>query len=76
VILCRDGVLNVVLPEPLADAAAAPTPPAEAQRRELEGLLQQCGWRIRGEGGAAERLGIKPTTLEWRLKKLGIHRPR
>jgi transcriptional regulator with GAF, ATPase, and Fis domain len=78
VILCSDGVLNVMLPDPLVGGPAAPAqaPPAAAQRQELESLLQQCGWRIRGEGGAAARLGIKPTTLEWRLKKLGINRPR
>ena len=33
------------------------------------------GWRIRGTGGAADVLGLKPTTLEARMAKLGIHRP-
>jgi transcriptional regulator with GAF, ATPase, and Fis domain len=36
--------------------------------------LPQTGWRIRGSGGAAELLGIKPTTLDSRIKKLGIRR--
>ena len=35
-----------------------------------------CGWRIRGVDGAAERLGLRPTTLETRMAKLGIKRPR
>jgi len=32
------------------------------------------GWRVRGEGGAAQILGLKPTTLESRMQKLGISR--
>jgi len=36
--------------------------------------LGQTGWRVRGEGGAAELLEIKPTTLEARMKKLNIER--
>ena len=32
------------------------------------------GWRIRGKNGAAEILGLKPTTLESRMAKLGIRR--
>jgi len=38
--------------------------------------LDQTGWRIRGPGGAAALLGLKPTTLESRIKKLGLERPR
>ena len=36
---------------------------------------QQCGWRINGKGNAAERLGIHPNTLRFRMKKLGLRRP-
>jgi len=39
-------------------------------------VLVACDWKIRGEGGAAERLGLKRTTLQSRMKKLGIQRPR
>jgi formate hydrogenlyase transcriptional activator len=38
-------------------------------------VLEMSGWRIRGRSGAAEMLGLKPTTLESRLEKLGIRRP-
>jgi transcriptional regulator with GAF, ATPase, and Fis domain len=38
-------------------------------------VLERTGWRIRGIGGAAELLGLKPTTLEARMKKLRIRRP-
>lgn len=38
--------------------------------------LRATDWRIRGKGGASEILKIKPTTLEARVKKLGIQRPK
>jgi transcriptional regulator with GAF, ATPase, and Fis domain len=41
----------------------------------MRSVLEGCGWRIRGNGGAAERLGLKPSTLETRMTKLGIRRP-
>jgi transcriptional regulator with GAF, ATPase, and Fis domain len=39
-------------------------------------VLETTGWRIRGIGGAAELLGLQPTTLETRMIKLGLSRPR
>jgi formate hydrogenlyase transcriptional activator len=47
----------------------------EIERRHMQQVLQNTRWRIRGKGGAAETLGLKPTTLEARMKKLGIVRP-
>jgi transcriptional regulator with GAF, ATPase, and Fis domain len=46
-----------------------------AERRHILTVLQKCGWRIHGPGGAAEVLGLKRTTLHSRMKKLGIKRP-
>ncbi len=37
--------------------------------------LERTNWRIRGRGGAAEILGLKPTTLESRMARLGLLRP-
>ena len=37
--------------------------------------LEECRWRINGAGNAAERLGLHPNTLRFRMKKLGIARP-
>jgi transcriptional regulator with GAF, ATPase, and Fis domain len=54
------------------------TPEREMVRREKENLLRalrQTEWRIYGAGGAAELLGLKPTTLISRLKKFGLKRP-
>jgi DNA-binding NtrC family response regulator len=47
----------------------------DAQRAHIIRVLDECGWKIRGKGGAAERLGLKRTTLHSRMKKLGIQRP-
>jgi len=46
-----------------------------ARRAHILNVLERTGWRIRGAGGAAECLGLKPTTLEAQMKKLGIRRP-
>jgi transcriptional regulator with GAF, ATPase, and Fis domain len=48
---------------------------ADIERDHIQSVLNSTAWRIRGEGAAAERLGLKPTTLEARMKKLGIERP-
>lgn len=47
----------------------------EVEAEHLRAVLQGTHWRIRGKRGAAEIIGLKPTTLEARMKKLGIHRP-
>jgi PAS domain S-box-containing protein len=47
----------------------------DAQRIHITRVLEECGWKIRGKDGAAERLGLKRTTLQSRMKKLGIKRP-
>jgi transcriptional regulator with GAF, ATPase, and Fis domain len=49
---------------------------AEVERAHIEKVLQACDWKIRGKDGAAEYLGLKRTTLQSRMKKLGIDRPR
>jgi transcriptional regulator with GAF, ATPase, and Fis domain len=49
----------------------------EIQRRERENLwmvLEKTGWKIKGADGAAELLGVKPTTLISRIKKMGLKR--
>ena len=46
----------------------------DVQAAHIRSVLDSCGWRIRGASGAAEQLGIKPTTLESRMVKLGIRK--
>ena len=46
----------------------------DVETQHITAVLNQVGWRVRGRGGAAERLGMKPTTLDSRMAKLGIRR--
>ena len=48
---------------------------ADVEKEHVLHIVESCGWRIRGVDGAAERLGLRPTTLETRMAKLGITRP-
>jgi len=45
------------------------------ERQNLENALARCGWRIAGARGAAQLLGLSPSTLSYRMKQLGIARP-
>ena len=63
----RSGVREAAEPEALVTLA-------ENERRHIERVLRATEGRIYGEGGAAAILGLPPTTLQSRMKKLGIHR--
>jgi len=90
VILARGGALDFELPlanQPLLAPSAAlardaPEPEflteAELQRRERDNLLlvlKKTNWKIKGPDGAAELLGVKPTTLLSRMSKWGLKKP-
>jgi len=47
----------------------------DAERHAIQRALELSGWRISGHAGAADTLGLKPTTLHAKMKKLGIRRP-
>jgi formate hydrogenlyase transcriptional activator len=69
--------LTIALPRPHAQTAApgkAVTRLADVEREHILNVLESTGWRIRGEGGAAERLGLRPTTLETRMARIGLKR--
>ena len=53
--------------EPLKDLAAT-------ERDHILRVLRETGWRIEGSSGAAAILKLHPSTLRFRIKKLGIHR--
>jgi PAS domain S-box-containing protein len=91
VITSRDGRLNLdrALPESISSMAAALAVDGAAATRvrtakELEELernniiaaLEAADWKVAGETGAANLLGVKPTTLSSRMKSLGIERKR
>ena len=47
----------------------------DVERAHILGVLEDCGWVIKGNSNAAEQLGLHPSTLANRMKKLGIKRP-
>ncbi len=79
VILAKGPILKIALP----NGACQTTMPAKPAMGTLENVerdhivrtLEATGWRVRGQGGAAEILGLKPSTLESRMIKLNIRRP-
>src|SRR5262245_28295922 len=63
---------------PMASVAAGQRSPKliDVETDHIRRVLESTSWRIRGAGGAADRLGLKPTTLETRMAKLGLTRPK
>jgi DNA-binding NtrC family response regulator len=66
-----------VRPSPGAEAAGSGRVLTDAEVRRLEAdniraALQRAGGKVSGPGGAAELLGIKPTTLASRIKAFGL----
>jgi transcriptional regulator with GAF, ATPase, and Fis domain len=45
------------------------------ERQHITDVLEQTKWRVSGDKGAAKILGLNATTLEARMKKLGVERP-
>jgi formate hydrogenlyase transcriptional activator len=76
-IVATDMRLSIALPpQAKLTVRASLTKIADVQKAHIQSVVESCGWRIRGAGGAAERLGLRPTTLETRMAKLGLRRPR
>lgn len=79
-ILARGGQIRIDLPEQvpayrIANAAAQVVTEdgrRDRDRANILAALEACGGKIFGHGGAAELLGVKPTTLASRIKTLGI----
>ncbi len=68
--------LSLALPAPTMAATKRSVKLVDVEKEHIRSVLESTGWRIRGTGGAAERLGLRPTTLETRLAKLGLRRPK
>jgi transcriptional regulator with GAF, ATPase, and Fis domain len=74
VITSEEGKLNIEVP--IKDNCIEPTKPLEEFERDyVLKSLQNSGWIIEGPQGAAHRLGLKPSTLRNRMRKLHIRRP-
>jgi transcriptional regulator with GAF, ATPase, and Fis domain len=78
VVLSKNGVLPNPLVASGRPAMALPTPTTlrDSERALILRTLQQVDWVIGGPNGAARKLDIKRTTLNHRIRKLGISRPR
>jgi formate hydrogenlyase transcriptional activator len=74
VILSKDGRLRIEPPRVRPDSGSSARL-SDVEREHLRSVLESSGWRVRGPGGAAERLGLKPSTLEGRMVKLALRRP-
>jgi transcriptional regulator with GAF, ATPase, and Fis domain len=78
VILSRTNRLELddALPAPLAGPRTTLTRTLEdIEREHILSVLESVGWRVSGDHGAGKILGLKRTTLEARMSKLGITRP-
>jgi PAS domain S-box-containing protein len=65
---------GVALKAQVPALSAQPSRLADFEADHIRKVLDSTNWRVRGTGGAAERLGLKPTTLESRMARLGIRR--
>jgi formate hydrogenlyase transcriptional activator len=75
-IVANSSRLTIALPQGAAAAARRSVRLADVEKEHIKSVLDSTGWRIRGVDGAAERLGLKATTLETRMAKVGLQRPR
>jgi DNA-binding NtrC family response regulator len=77
-IMSPGGVLDAA--ELLAPAARASAEPAgdgtleDVERAHIRRVLESASWQIEGDEGAARKLGVNPSTLRGRMRKLGIRR--
>ncbi len=69
------GVLKSLTARP-ARAPTADNTLADAERQHILRVLRDTNWVLGGSGGAAAKLGMKRTTLQSKMKKLNIARPR
>ena len=58
-----------------SDPSVAAVTLADAEREHILSALEETGWVLGGPKGAAARLGMKRSTLQWKMKRLGISRP-
>jgi formate hydrogenlyase transcriptional activator len=67
--------LDVRIPTIVSEDPVTSPALEDVERKHILSVLEKSRWRLTGQGGAAERLGLKRTTLYSRMKKLGIKRP-
>jgi transcriptional regulator with GAF, ATPase, and Fis domain len=73
-IVSKSKNLEVHVPKGASSETDTPGNLQDMERLHLVSVLEKTGWRLAGPGGAAEVLGLKRTTLQAKIKKLGIKR--
>ena len=74
VILSPGPVLRVTIPEVPCDCACESSSDDDPEREKILEALRLTGGKVSGPVGAAAKLGLRRTTLQSRMKKLGIER--
>ena len=74
-IVTTGSTLRIELPDLTPTENAQMRTYEDAQKKHAMEILNLTNWRIRGKNGAAEILDLKPTTLEAKMKKMGLKRP-
>lgn len=75
-ILLNSPQLSIDIPKAMvSNASKERLTLRDIEIQHIRKILEEASWRIRGKSGAAEILGLKPTTLETMMAKLGIVRP-
>jgi formate hydrogenlyase transcriptional activator len=74
-IVSSGKTLELRVPAIVSGESVASQALEDIERKHILSVLEKSRWRLTGPGGAAEHLGLKRTTLQSRMKKLGIKRP-
>ena len=74
-IISKGNALNVEMPAFKASDRLSEATLQDVEKNHIMQVLKKTRWRVKGKNNAAEILGLKPTTLHSRMKKLGIKRP-
>jgi transcriptional regulator with GAF, ATPase, and Fis domain len=73
-IVSRGKTLDVQVPKHESSKPDAPRNLGDVERKHIMAVLEKTGWRVAGQGAAAEVLGLKRTTLLSKMKRFGIKR--
>ena len=74
VILTTGPILRIQVPASAANGSMPSQRHSDVEREHIRSVLEKSGWRVRGKNGAAEILGLKPTTLDSMIVRLGLSR--
>jgi len=71
-IITKGETLRIPALDEPAPEAAPPQTLADAERDHILRVLERTRWRVKGPAGAAAALGLKPSTLYGRMRKLSV----